>query len=213
MKSRVPLLSLRYLMLQSVLSAALIAVLLGAMSWALPHLRQSRDALQRQTQQAAVVPDVTFQERSLAATVAAHAHDVARIQSYLPTQDALPNVIAVLEETAVGRQVHIQVPDISAVEEVDENGEPVASPGPYHTVRLTVHGTGQPEGLLQFLHDLEHMPYVLTVAEWQLQAAAPTAVSALSVRAPTALTASGTPEPVPTSQMTAMLLLTVRDPS
>lgn len=211
MKLRVPLIAISRLFFYCLAEVAGAAALIGLILWSLPYLTQSRDQLEKDIAELGAAPNVTTQQATLEASLLEHGHDIGRIQAYILPKDAVVNFITVLEQTATARGVQVRIPGLEVEEKKDDSGQVVPSSGPYEDVRVTIQATGTPEVLLQFVHDLEHLPYLLAVDEWQVTAASPVTLSPIGARAPAA-PGQEEAEAQPSGQLDASLLLKVITP-
>jgi Tfp pilus assembly protein PilO len=87
--------------------------------------------------------------------------DVARVESMMPTQDEIGSVISSVEAEAKKFSVTVKVPKVQEELTYDENGDKVEQTGPIRSVRIQIQGQGDPIALINFMHTVEHLPYLL----------------------------------------------------
>lgn len=96
--------------------------------------------------------------------------DLERVLRLIHNPQDIITFIEDMEETAAGYNIDVEVPSINEVKELDEAGVPIEERGPFRSISLTIHGQGKTENLLQFLHEIEHAAYLVSLKDWSIAA-------------------------------------------
>ncbi|MEX1997967.1 MAG: hypothetical protein WEA04_04845 [Candidatus Andersenbacteria bacterium] len=167
--------------------------------------------LQRQLDEA---PQYAAQQVSLRTELEKSAHDIVRIESLLVRREALGDFVSLLEKQARQNRVTLRVPDIKEEMVLSAEGKPVAATGPYRDIRLQVTATGEPNDLLQLLHQLEHLPHAVRLPAWSITTTNTAVLLDLRPQAPV-IGPDGKEVPVvaPGGLLEATMILTIRQDS
>ena len=92
--------------------------------------------------------------------------DMAKVNATIPTRDGLVEVVSFISAEAVASGITAQVPIVEAAE-VDPSATPDAV---FADVRIHIVASGQPAALASFLHRVEHLPYIVRVVSWNIDA-------------------------------------------
>lgn len=87
--------------------------------------------------------------------------EIKRVTDTVPWRDEIGQVIEMVELEAKKWGVAVLVPKINEEPKFDESGVPVPQTGPTRLIRLKVEATGNPLALMNFLHSLENLPYLI----------------------------------------------------
>lgn len=82
-----------------------------------------------------------------------------RISTIVVSQDELAGVVESISRTALQSGVQVQVPEVKT--------DPTAS-GVIEDIRIRMNAVGSPAALIQFIYRLEHLPYLIRIASWNL---------------------------------------------
>lgn len=194
-----------------VLEVVAILLLAAALWWLAGMVGDVRRELARRHATLARVPQRVAALAGAQATLEARTHDIERLEAFTVSRQGLGQVIAAMEEAAGRRQVDLEVTRVQEVTVEGPAGEEVASlEGPLADVRLAVVAIGKPEQLLQFIHELEHLPYLLTIPSWLLTAQAGPAAQGEAGSAPVGGVVSGPiAPPLEAGRLEAELILSI----
>lgn len=139
--------------------------------------------------------------------------DVDSLLSYIPPEDDIGGVVAVLEGEATKRGLTLQIPVVEEVTDEAEQGNGGA--GELKDVRLSVVVTGPPRQALQFFHAAEHLPYLTAVSNWKFSADQTIVVPQIQVSAPDSVPLGGpagglSSQTASAAELTLDLYLTIR---
>lgn len=84
-----------------------------------------------------------------------------RISTIVISQDELVGVVESISRIAQQSGVQVQVPEVQT--------NPTAS-GVVEDIRIRMNAVGSPAALVAFLYRLEHLPYLIRIASWNLDA-------------------------------------------
>jgi len=127
--------------------------------------------------------------------------DLTALQSYVPTEDAIGELVAVLESEAAKRGLTLQIPVVEEAVAEDEQAESTDSAAVLKDVRFSVIVTGPARPVLQFFHAVEHLPYLTRVGEWKFLVDQSGVVPGAGLSAPASVP-GGTVASVPVTQAT-----------
>lgn len=148
-----------------------IAMLLVAVT-GLTYVHYSITGLRREVAQQqstlAEKPDQIFYEAALEAELSKHAFDITRINAYVPPREEIINVIATIEAEGQAHSAAVTIAEIKEKLVLDAANKPVPATGPVEDVIIELVAIGSPTNLMNFLHGLDHLPYVLHVESWHL---------------------------------------------
>jgi len=113
-------------------------------------------------------PDDVVYASAAKADLAKRQLDLRRIGQYMPDRGSLVPVVTAIEQEGGKRNVSVKVTDISEELTVNAAGQPIPASGPVQNIRIKVSAVGEPEDILQALYNIDHLPYLLYVASWDL---------------------------------------------
>jgi len=90
-----------------------------------------------------------------------HKQDITRIERVMPAKEEIGQVVGIIEEEANKRGITVRIPVIKEERVVDESGDEVERTSPVKTVRMQIQGQGEGPALIDFMHEIEHLPYLL----------------------------------------------------
>jgi len=184
MKVLTPEYQQRQLLIHRLLEIGLgVCLLIGAwFAWGrLQQLQQSVRAQQTAYQQA---PEEKIRQVEIKAEFDKRQHDLERIKSLLIERESITEFIDTIEAQARQADVEVRIPDIKEDIKYDAERNPVPATGPVLDIRLSMQAQGHPLQLLQFLHAVEHLPYALTIASFDLKSLSSPTVSYFSAPVP-----------------------------
>lgn len=133
-------------------------------------------------------------------TLSTRAADITRIDDYIVKEEEIVNVIARIEKEGSTYAVRVEVPTVeekrAEVEEKETEEDTVADKKPEDTkdpdkpqgllkdVMMTIEASGEPLALVKFLYAVEHLPYLMSLSEWDIRVRKPQAARGLVGIAP-----------------------------
>lgn len=148
-----------------------LALLLGLstvlvwLSWAIQEAR--RELAERERRAAQIFAHVG-EASALAAELEAREAVLRDVALLVPAERDIGSVVALLEREAVKRRVTLRVPQVEEVKLDQEDGDRLPPAGPLRDVRLQLVVSGEAERVLSFFRQVEHLPYLLRVVQWEL---------------------------------------------
>lgn len=98
---------------------------------------------------------------------------LAAVMALLPPRDDIGEYLSWLEQRAAKYHVQLQITNVQADTPPEategEPSPPVVISSGYAVVRISITGNGETSSLFEFLHDIEHGPYVAAVPSWTLR--------------------------------------------
>lgn len=94
--------------------------------------------------------------------------EIKRVIEMVPWRDEVGQVVETVDNEARRWGVTVLVPKISEEQQEDENGTVIEQTGPTRLIRLTVEASGDPLALVNLLHSLENLPYLMTPVSFVL---------------------------------------------
>lgn len=98
--------------------------------------------------------------------------EITRISAMVPWQDEVGQVIEAIDNEAKRFSVTVLVPKIHEEPKYDENGVVVQQTGPTRLIRMKIEGTGEPLALINFMHGMENLPFLLNSVSFSLDSEA-----------------------------------------
>lgn len=153
------------LLLLFCMSAALVWL-----GWSIQGAR--REMVQRERRAERVFEQVG-EVAALSAELEARGGALRDVAALVPAERDIGSVVALLEREAVNRGVTLRVPLVEEVQprETEAAGEQPAGPGELRDVRLQLVVSGEAKSVASFFRAVEHLPYLLRVAAWELTVA------------------------------------------
>lgn len=105
---------------------------------------------------------------SLQAELARRQKDIARLQQYILSRDELDTFVNAVEQEGKHVKVAVVISAVKEKQRLDEQGQPVAPSGATEEVEFDITAAGAPEDLLEFLHKVESLPYLLYLESWNI---------------------------------------------
>ncbi len=144
-------------------------VVLGALWFGLSYVRdlQKKVAVERENLERR--PSAIVELADARVEYQKHISDLAGIQSYAISRSQVSDIISAIEREASVDKLTVQIPAIEEVVQLDEQGNPIVSTTGLQKVRVRIAGYGDMESLLQFLHRVEHLPYLVSLEAWSVE--------------------------------------------
>lgn len=145
------------------------AALLAADWWLWQAAEATRQAIA--SRRAALIerPSQQLALNSLQSELDRRQADLQRLKQYLIARDQLDSFVGRLEAEAKRAQVTLIIPAVAERQSLDDQGQPVVPAGPIADAEFRLTATGSPKQLLQFLHSVEALPYLLYVESWSIK--------------------------------------------
>src|SRR3990167_324120 len=104
----------------------------------------------------------------VADTLVQYEKEMKRVRGIVPWRDEIGQVVETVDGEAKRWDVAVLVPKISEEPIYDESGMVIAQTGPTRLIRLTVEAAGGPWALINLLHSLESLPYLMSPVSYVL---------------------------------------------
>ena len=101
-------------------------------------------------------------------TLVQYEKEMKRVRGIVPWRDEIGQVVETVDGEAKRWDVAVLVPKISEEPIYDESGMVIAQTGPTRLIRLTVEAAGGPWALINLLHSLESLPYLMSPVSYVL---------------------------------------------
>jgi Tfp pilus assembly protein PilO len=105
------------------------------------------------------IPDETAQTATMKKDLDQAQETMREVNTTIPTEDGLVDVIAAISQAAVAAQISAQLP-VVGTKLVTEDEK---SDDTFSDVRIHILASGNPAALASFLYKVEHLPYLLRV--------------------------------------------------
>ncbi len=202
----------RRLLLYRFLEVGVVIVIIALCVWGYNKTRQTQRAAATEQARLAMRPQYLVRLSTVQQELRGRTPDLDRILQLIKSSQEIVGFIEELEETAKDYKVILEVPDIAEVQRLDEAGVPVVEGGPFRSISLTISAQGRAEDLLQYIHDVEHAPHLVSLRDWNITVDSVTESSVSSgLGAREVGSAGSTPAPRKTSQLDAELILVVHN--
>jgi Tfp pilus assembly protein PilO len=159
---------IRNLVRRRVGEGLLILILAASVVWLWWWVEKAQRVAMEKKLDLAQVPAAAVRMAALRGQLAERSNDIERLREYVPTRREIGEVVNGLGELGEGFGLEIRVVSVKEEVLVDEKGKEREPEGPLRLVRFVIVGVGPPEELLEFLHSVEHLPYLLAVPEWKV---------------------------------------------
>lgn len=146
----------------------LALILIVGISYGVGLLKAERAAVLAAQQQLEQAPELLTQDRDAQKDLEKHGHDIARIRTLFVQREAVDVFLSVIEAEGKKHGVDVLITDIQEEEKFGKDKKLIPQQGPYIDVSVTIKAAGDPIQLLEYLHTLEYLPYVLRLATWSL---------------------------------------------
>lgn len=196
-----------YRIIEAVVAVALVVAL--SVLWQDVARRQGTilEAQQRLKNEPARISQTATVKKDLAS----FRDDIARLEGLVLSREMIGTLVGTLEAEAARTRVLVRVPEISEEVTLNEKRQPILATGPLRDARLTLEASGKPENLLVFLHAVEHVPYLVRVTEWSIQAQAATAAPTVNVLIPPDPDGTTVPSTPVDGELTATVLVAIKN--
>lgn len=145
---------LRYILMACVACVCGIVVVLLHV-----RIKEIRASIAEQMQYVENAPAQQQYAEQLAEQLAIAQTQADRLSQHVISQDKLVLVVESISRAAAQSGVSVQIPN---VQNADENS------GILEDIRLRMNAVGSPANLIAFLYRVEHAPYLLNIASWNL---------------------------------------------
>lgn len=162
--------NLRKLWAARLLEVGVVTLLVVAITLSLGPIKAKRAGVVSAQARLERFPELVNQATTSAAELKRHEHDISRLRALIVPREAIDTFLNRLETEAALHRVQVLIPDIQEETKLDKNKKPIPQTGPYLEVRVTVKAAGDPTNLLAYLHTIEHLPYTLRLASWDVRA-------------------------------------------
>jgi len=200
------------LVLRGVEGALLLGVLVGAvLGYRFVH--EARLAIAQEESALSAEPQYFLALSTLQEELRGRNRDIERIVQLALAPNDIVAFIDTVEKMAGARHLQLKVSDIGEVELRNDIGEVIPQTGPFRSIHLTIKGQGEGRDLVEFVHELEYSPYLVTLPHWRVSydpAAAIAAQQADAAREIDAVAAGKSAPPAPV-ELTAEILLLVHN--
>lgn len=113
------------------------------------------------------LPSAVYQV-SLKEHLNTHQEKVDKIEQIIPPKNKIGSIINSFKEEATKRNIDVKVPTVEE-KMIKKNGsKPKKQEGPIRTISLKVNSSGEPISLVNYMHSMEHMPWLLRVTDFSL---------------------------------------------
>ncbi len=183
----------------------LASVLIVGLVWGHQQLRDLQQRITTAQAAMAMLPQQQIAVQNAKMDLKKYEPALQRLMILLPRREAVGDIVARIENEANKQGLKAIVADVKEEVRLGKDNKPIAQSGPYQEVRFTVQSYGDPIELLQYLHSLEHLPYVLKVPEWHITTQYLVLPSALTISVP----AEQAVAPRPAGLLEAAMVLTI----
>lgn len=185
------------------LALFLAAALAGADVWLWRSAEAARQLIASRRSALAHQPSQQLSVVSLQSELNRRQEDLRRLRQYLISRDGLDGFVSRLEAEAKRTQVELVIPTVA--ERADD------AIGTLLDVEFRLTASGQPEQLLQFVHRVELLPYLLSLESWSIKTDVATlpAGSLINAIGLDQAAAPSTPPVQPTGQLEALVILAI----
>lgn len=205
-KKNIP--TLRTLALNRLVEVVVVILMIIGHVWLWSQVVEERNAMYEQQRQIEEAPQRAAQQVALGSQLELFQHDINRIQNLLLQRSAVGSFVGVIEQQGRLHGVRLTVPDIVEEKVRGENGQEVVKASSFPEVRFTVLASGDPIQLVQLLHALEHLPYVIRLANWNISTNPAVVPAELRQEVPAAVDAAVS-TPVAAGYLEADLIVTL----
>jgi len=112
--------------------------------------------------------DEAVRRAVVADTLVQYEKEMKRVRDLVPWRDEIGQVVETVDGEAKRWGVAVLVPKISEEPIYNESGAVIEQTGPTRLIRLTVEAAGSPWALINLLHSLENLPYLMSPASYVL---------------------------------------------
>ena len=133
------------------------------------------DNIAQTTYALAIAPEQGQRERVLQKELITVEEKLKKVSSIVVSEDGLVDVVSSIVQAGQASGVVVQVPEVSS--------DPIAT-GVLQDVHIRLNAVGSPSALVAFLYRLEHLPYLIRIDSWMLDATQQSSIRAFSGLAP-----------------------------
>ena len=172
-----------------------------------------RDMVYQQEQELVEAPEQVLRELAQLNELRNSQERIQRLDDLIVTRAEVGVVVSTLEGLATDAVVALQIPTITEVVDEATAAQQESVSGSFVEAEIKLIAVGAPEKLVQFLHAVEHAPWLLAVPSWTIKSSN-TAVPGIVPVAPAGLPSGQAIIPVPdsTGLLEASVLLVLKEP-
>lgn len=145
----------------------LLVAEIGGIVWLWYDVTKVREQLGQAQVELQNVPQQILHRTDLAQSLEARQHDINRLHTLIPSRQEVAGMLTALEAEAGKQNIVVEVTDISEVV-VEKDTQPSED---FVVAQIKILADGRAIDLLSFLHQVEHLPYLITLSDWQVAAA------------------------------------------
>lgn len=153
----------------------LLVVAAGAVGYG--KVKATLAAVERQQAAIAARPEYLLRLATIQTQLRDRSPDSKRILQLILDPADIVGFIAGIEATADRHQVVLAVPSINEVKILNAAGLPIDPTGPFRSIQLSINAVGKPSDLLEYVHELEYGPHLVTLPKWSITVGAATPVA------------------------------------
>ncbi|OGY31177.1 MAG: hypothetical protein A3C02_04025 [Candidatus Andersenbacteria bacterium RIFCSPHIGHO2_02_FULL_45_11] len=139
------------------------------------QVREIRDTLALSIRELEIAPTQESQARILKKELESIEQKLQQVSLITISQDEIVGVIDKILLAGKESGVSVQVPQVHAG---------TAKPGVLQDVRIRMNAIGSPSALVAFMYRLEHVPYIIRVASWNLDTTRQSAPGSFAANVP-----------------------------
>lgn len=125
-----------------------------------------------------------------------HEIDIVRIKHMMPVEDEIGSIISSFEAEAKKVGVTIKVPKVEKEITTDKNGNQLEQTGSTQAILMQISAQGKPTALIEFMHAIEYLPYLLGTASFLFDSDSSSAASGSVIAAPGSRPPGAEEEPI-----------------
>lgn len=151
-----------------IIEGIVFVLLIVATIWGWQMLSNFREEVLQGASTLEMRPEEQVLFASVQSEISRRGDDVASVESLIVERNQLGDVVGQIEGAAQDAGVLVALPEVEEKAVFNEHGNEVEPSGPIQEVRIAIVATGSPRDLLEFLYQLEHLPYLVTLDDWRL---------------------------------------------
>jgi hypothetical protein len=156
----------------------LLVALAGIIIWLSSHIQNVRGQLFSRNAQVDGELENISRFADLESEIELRSADVDRAKGYVLKKNEIGDVIALIEKEATARGLSLRIPLVQEQKKDEDKDKDDDSSkeesGPLRDVDVQVVVDGSPVQVLDFFYAVEHLPYLLSVNRWHIDAVADT---------------------------------------
>ena len=174
--------SLKKILVGRIVGIVAVAVLIGAIFVLADRVQEvRRSLLMKQSLLEGSLKTAVYQA-SLQDQLIEYEADITRVEGMMPIQDEIGMIISYIEAEAKKNNITVKVPIVGEEFVYDKNGDKIEPMGSARAVRMQIQARGDPIALINFMHSIEHAPFLLGTVSFVFDS--DSAVGGLAVNVP-----------------------------